>query len=56
MSIFIIYIRWYIHFPIIFWVRICQAQFQSKFSPVGTNISLKFDYYHPQPPQAPDAA
>ena len=23
---------------------------QSKSSPVGTEISLKFDYYHPHPP------
>ena len=26
---------------------------QSKFSPVGTEISLKFDYYHPPTPTHP---
>ena len=34
-------------FCVTIWTKFCQAQFQQpKSSPVGTEISLKFDYYY----------
>ena len=30
--------------------KLCSSPVQSKTSPVGTEISFKFDYYHPHPP------